>query len=70
MVTITCNKCGKEIMDPVLGVNYVSLLDKAICKYCRRDMEDAIEDTLDGTSKYSFGGYMSQLKKQLSKCKL
>jgi hypothetical protein len=54
MQAILCDSCGKQVKDPFRGVNYVTVLDKALCTGCKFDFDNRLTKAMFSRKRYVF----------------
>lgn len=70
MQTIICDSCRKQIKDADRDVNYVTVLDKAMCVPCKENFEKRVTTAMRTKKKYVFLDHKKLLTDTLRKiCK-
>ncbi|HEQ72043.1 MAG TPA: hypothetical protein ENN69_06100 [Spirochaetia bacterium] len=54
MQYIFCDSCKKQVKEPMRDVNYVTVLDHALCDRCQDQYNRKVSSTMSGKKKYSF----------------
>ena len=55
MLKVYCDSCKKELKDSIKDVNYVNILDKAVCSSCKEKYEGQVSRAMmSRKKKYAF----------------
>lgn len=70
MFIVSCDSCRKQVKNASKDVNYVAILDKAICMPCKKSFEDKVSSSMLSKRKYSLSDYQKTFQDTLKKmCK-
>ena len=73
MMIIVCDSCKKTIQDASRDYNYVTILNRAICKSCFRKLRDEVQDVMEAKMearhKFDFLDHKKLFISTMEKCR-
>ncbi len=70
MVHVICDSCGKSVTQPVLRLNYFSILEHDLCQACHQKLNEAVEKAMASHPRYLLKTYHDTLSSTLRRmCK-
>jgi hypothetical protein len=67
MLNVICDSCKKPVKDALKDVNYVDILDKAVCSSCKGKCDDRVSQSMMSKRKYGFLDHKKVLSETLYK---